>query len=113
MATSEIFYRGKSKYIKDTALGLFLNLLEQQIELASLNESDKNSWILNAYASWEGTWTGMPPGCKDIELDEFLINEEREKEFLKIAKMSIAAYESQTPEAISVIKEMKKIIDSV
>ena len=47
MASSEIIFRGKSRHLKDSALGRFLDLIEEEINTSSL-ALDKIDWLNKA-----------------------------------------------------------------
>ena len=112
MATSEIFYKGETKYIKDTALGMFIRLFRQQVEQINVSKSEAYSWIPSANEKWEETWSCMPPGLKDIFLDDFLTSQEKEKVFLDITDRIVAVYKSQYDNAY-IAKEIGKFRDII
>ena len=69
MSSSEILFRGKARNLKDSVIGRFLD------ELSVLLQETDLDWLKVACEGWQEDWKTMPPGCKDIDLDEVITSE--------------------------------------
>ncbi len=75
MSSSEFLYKGKARNLKDSVIGRFLD------ELAMLLQESELDWLQSACEGWQEDWKTMPPGCKDIDLDEVITEEVRRVAF--------------------------------
>jgi hypothetical protein len=71
MSQSAIRYKGHSTYIKDEDLREFLKLLSFHLEDVMRDQNDLN-WIADAIREWMDDHEGLPPGLRDIELDDVI-----------------------------------------
>lgn len=77
MSSSEFLFRGRSRVLKDSVIGRFLD------ELSGLIQDTDLDWLKTACKGWQEDWKTMPPGCKDIDLDRFLLSEKLRLDFDK------------------------------
>ncbi len=71
MSNSEFLFKGKSRNLKDSVIGRFLDELAEHISLSDY------PWLKHACNRWQEDWKTMPPGCKDIDLDAVIIDSNR------------------------------------
>jgi hypothetical protein len=72
MSQSAIRYRDGAAYIKDEDLREFLKLLSFHLGDALHDQKDSFNWIAVAVTGWMNDHEELPPGLRDIELDEVL-----------------------------------------
>jgi hypothetical protein len=74
MATSAVRFSGNNVFIKDSDLGDWLQAVT--VKFKELIESGEDvEWLLESCHEWCDTYENLPPGLKDIELDEILRDE--------------------------------------
>lgn len=76
MPQSAIRYKGHAAYIKDEDLREFLKFLSFHLEDA-LRDGNGLNWIADATRGWMDDHEGLPPGLRDIELDEVVTGPDR------------------------------------
>ena len=77
MTNSEFLYKGNARNLKDSVIGRFIDELA-----ARLNDSEEG-WLRFACKQWTEDWKTMPPGCKDIDLDTVIVDDEKKHTFEK------------------------------
>jgi hypothetical protein len=75
MSNSEFIFKGKSRNLKDSIIGRFLD--ELSVHLGHLDYP----WLKSACEQWQEDWKTMPPGCKDIELDAVITDSDKKRVF--------------------------------
>jgi len=83
MATSAIRYAGGEIYIRDNELGDWIQAITTQFQKYITNGQDIE-WLLVACNDWCDVYENLPPGLKDIELDEVLDGEKRKEIFFDL-----------------------------
>jgi len=83
MANSAVRYKDKERYITDGILSLLLEDVKNKLEKA-YGSLEKESKLIKAYKVWKDVNENMPPGLKDIELDEYLLDDTIKDDFKKI-----------------------------
>ncbi|KOR87848.1 hypothetical protein [Paenibacillus solani] len=89
MAHSAIRYQNKTQYIQDALLGGALRSIFIAINNKVSENPSKYGWLLNAMNKWWGDFEELPPGLKDVDLDEWLVNSERKTDFEEILDLSL------------------------
>lgn len=77
MSQSAIRFKSHTVYVKDEDLREFLKFLSFHVADSLRDQQDKSSWIAGAIAGWMDDHEGLPPGLRDIELDETLANADK------------------------------------
>jgi hypothetical protein len=72
MSQSAIRYNGHTAYVKDEDLREFLKLLSFHLADVLRDQQNESNWIATAIMGWMEDHEGLPPGLRDIELDEVL-----------------------------------------
>lgn len=113
MSSSEVIFKGNSRCLKDSALGWFLDTLEEEIHMCH-SEVAAYEWLDRACKTWQEEWREMPPGCKDIELDSFLTDLQKQETFYLIVNKVLKKAE-QVPEGpdflVREITRIKELVD--
>ena len=65
-------------------------------------------WLIEAMNKWWSDFEDMPPGLKDIELDEWVVNDERKKDFEDILKISLENVDKELTIEVMKFKEVLK-----
>jgi hypothetical protein len=107
MSSSEVIFREKSRTLKDSALGRFLDILEEEIQ-ENYCESD-HEWVKKACMVWQDVWGEMPPGLRDIEFDEFLIDSHRQLLFCELVSSILEKVKDFPEGADFLAREITKI----
>lgn len=83
MATSAVRFSGNNVFVKDSDLGDWIQALTVQFQ--ELIESGEDiEWLLVSCNEWCDIYENLPPGLKDIELDEVLSDEGRKLLFKQL-----------------------------
>ena len=77
MSQSAIRYKGHSTYVKDEDLREFLKFLSFHLADTLRDQQNGLSWIADAIMVWMDDHEGLPPGLRDIELDEILAHADK------------------------------------
>lgn len=77
MSQSAIRYKGHAAYIKDEDLREFLKLLSFHLGDALRDQKNDSNWLAIAIMGWMDDHEDLPPGLRDIELDEVLADAEK------------------------------------
>lgn len=109
MAHSAIRYKNNTQYIQDALLGGALRSIFIAIDSKVSENPSKYGWLLQAMNKWWGDFEDLPPGLKDVELDEWLVDSERKAEFEEILNLSLADGANEL--AIEVMK-FKHVLES-
>jgi hypothetical protein len=80
MSQSAIGYKDHVAYIKDEDLREFLKFLSFHLE-DGLRDRNGLNWIADAIRGWMDDHEGLPPGLRDIELDEVITGPDRVDDF--------------------------------
>ncbi|CAH1203453.1 hypothetical protein PAECIP111893_01971 [Paenibacillus plantiphilus] len=92
MAHSAIRYKDNTRYIQDSLLGGVLRAIFEVTDSKVTDSPIKFGWLLEAIHEWWSDFEDMPPGLKDIELDKWLIDDEKKtdlEEILSIAQDNV------------------------
>ncbi|OWR31285.1 hypothetical protein CDO73_07745 [Saccharibacillus sp. O23] len=89
MAYSAIRYQKNTCYIQDSLLGEVLKSIFIEVDNKVSSSSDKYGWLMQALNRWWGDFEDFPPGLKDIELDEWLVDAEKRSVFEEILILSL------------------------
>lgn len=89
MAHSAIRYQNNTQYIQDALLGGALRCIFIAIDGKVSENASKYGWLLQAMNKWWSDFEDLPPGLKDVELDEWLVNSERKADFEEILDLSL------------------------
>lgn len=84
MSNSAIRYKGKTRYIGDKELGAVLSAISKDLSGKLSNELGKWEWLAAACEAWWDDYENMPPGLKDVELDDYLTDQNREHLFAEL-----------------------------
>ena len=116
MTTSAVRFGDAVAFVKDSDLRELVKAvafyLPEKIEMDT-----KFGWLVEACASWIEDHENMPPGLKDIELDEWLVTSERVQIFreylqwLKSAPLSDEAHNSEVLK--TVIDKLEDVLFAV
>ncbi|MBE9078259.1 hypothetical protein IQ241_13310 [Romeria aff. gracilis LEGE 07310] len=112
MSSSEVIFNNRSRHLKDSALGKFLDILEEEI-CSQQFENNESKWLKDACRAWKEEWSEMPPGLKDIELDDFLTNSQRQEEFHRIVNRILMKVEKVSEGAEFLVREIVRIEELV
>ncbi len=82
MAHSAVVYRDKTIFIKDGALNEFVMAMACFILKQSENRNVNDIRTVSECRKWVEDQEGMPPGLKDVELDDLLTGSENISRFL-------------------------------
>lgn len=83
MPQSAIRYAGRSAYVKDEKLRGFLCLICLHLQDV-VTKPDDVEWITYALMDWVDDHESLPPGLRDIELDEVLTESSRVDCFVQV-----------------------------
>ncbi|MCG8581079.1 MAG: hypothetical protein MI866_14260 [Bacteroidales bacterium] len=83
MATSAVRFSGNDVFIADSDLGDWLQAVTVQFKQLIENGEDVEL-LLEACHEWCDTYENLPPGLKDIELDEVLRDEGKKLLFKRL-----------------------------
>ncbi|MGI9278034.1 MAG: hypothetical protein ACR2PX_00130 [Endozoicomonas sp.] len=87
MATSAVRFSGNHVFIKDSDLENWLQAITVQFQ--ELIESGEDvEWLLVSCKKWCDIYENLPPGLKDIELDEVLRDEGRKLLFKRLLELT-------------------------
>src|SRR5688500_17162910 len=110
MATSSIRFKDLDVFIKDNYLGEIIKIITSGVnDLISERHKDAE-WLLEACGRWSDDYENMPPGLKDIELDEWLISNERLTIFKLLIEKIYINFLNNTGNKV-MEKELKKILE--
>jgi hypothetical protein len=90
MATSAIRFGTRSIYIRDSELGEVLKALTFSLPEAVRLQSPRLDWLVEALKEWCTDYEELPPGLKDVELDDCLTDDTRIDSFKGYVKEIIA-----------------------
>lgn len=76
MATSAMRFSGNNVFIKDSDLGDWIQAITAQFQ-ELITSGEDVEWLLLSCNEWCDIYENLPPGLKDIELDEVLRIESR------------------------------------
>lgn len=107
MAHSAIRYQNNTQYIQDALLGGALRCIFLAIDSKVSENPSKYGWLLQAMNKWWGDFEDMPPGLKDVELDEWLVNSERRADFVEILNLSL---ENVSNELVIEVMKFKHVL---
>lgn len=111
MATSAIGFEGEVMFVRDTALREFIKAVVFHLPEKIINNPEMG-WLAQACFTWVDDHENMPPGLKDIELDEWLSVPQRKKAFreylqwLKFAPPPGAEYDLDV--VVGVVDELEQ-----
>ncbi|WP_334073553.1 MULTISPECIES: hypothetical protein [Paenibacillus] len=108
MAQSAIRYRDNTQYIQDALLGEALKYIFIALDRKVSENSRQYGWLLQAMNKWWDDFEHLPPGLKDIELDEWLDNSKRKSDFEEILSLSL---DNVNTELLIEIMKFKRVID--
>lgn len=108
MAHSAVRYQNNTEYIQDALLGGALRAIFIAIDSKVLENPSKYGWLLQAMNKWWSDFEDLPPGLKDVELDEWLVNSEREAVFEEILDLSL---ENVNNELIIEVMKFKYVLE--
>lgn len=108
MAHSAIRYQNNTEYIQDTLLGGALRGIFITIDKKMSENPRRYGWLIEAMNKWWSDFEDMPPGLKDIELDEWVVNDERKKDFEDILKISLENVDKELTIEVMKFKEVLK-----
>lgn len=83
MAASAVRFSGNEIYVQDTDLGDWIQALTVQFQ-EFIETGEDIEWLLLACSNWCDIYENLPPGLKDIELDEMLRDERRKLLFVRL-----------------------------
>ena len=89
VAHSAIRYQNNTQYIQDALLGEALRCILIAIDSKVSENPSKYGWLLQAMNKWWSDFEDLPPGLKDVELDEWLVNAERKADFEEVLNLSL------------------------
>lgn len=102
MSNSEFIFKGKSRNLKDSVIGRFLDALEEHLSQSEL------PWLKEACNQWQEDWKTMPPGCKDIDLDAVITDSNKKRIF----EQEVREVQALIGEA-SIKQELNRILELV
>ena len=76
MATSAVRFSGNDVFVRDSDLGDWIQAVTVQFQ-ELIESSEDVEWLLISCNEWCDIYENLPPGLKDIELDEILRGEGR------------------------------------
>lgn len=77
MTTSAIRFNKQSIFVKDPELREFIKALAYHLPDFARDNAVTADWLVEVCAVWMDEHENMPPGLRDIELDEVLTTQER------------------------------------
>ncbi len=77
MSNSEFIFNEKSRNLKDSVIGRFLDELSEHLT------QSEYPWLITACKQWMEDWKTMPPGCKDIDLGAVITDSDKRHVFVK------------------------------
>ena len=108
MAHSAIRYQNNTQYIQDALLGEALRCILIAIDSKVSENPSKYGWLLQAMNKWWSDFEDLPPGLKDVELDEWLVNAERKADFEEVLNLSL---EDVNNELIIEVMKFKHVLE--
>lgn len=108
MAHSAIRYQNNTQYIQDALLGGALRCIFIAIDSKVSDNPSKYGWLLQAMNKWWSDFEDLPPGLKDVELDEWLVNSERKADFEEILNLSL---ENVNKELVIEVMKFKQVLE--
>lgn len=108
MAHSAIRYRDNTQYIQDALLGEALKHIFIALNRKVSENPRQYGWLLQAMNKWWDDFEHLPPGLKDVELDEWLVNPKRKADFEEILNLSL---DNVNTELFIEIMKFKRVID--
>jgi hypothetical protein len=109
LSNSAVRYEGTTRYLKDHELGHLLAECSKLIASIIEDGSDDYEWLALAIEQWWNDYENMPPGLKDIELDDVLISSNRKKQFKKFLDDLV----NQISDKNTLLIELNKLRDIV
>lgn len=97
MSQSAIRYRGRVAYIQDGDLREFLKLLAFRLGDAPSELKSSLNWLPAVVDVWMDDHEVLPPGLRDIDLDEALTNFERANSFMHYLEWTMASPFNEGP----------------
>lgn len=108
VAHSAIRYQNNTQYIQDALLGEALRCILIAIDSKVSENPSKYGWLLQAMNKWWSDFEDLPPGLKDVELDEWLVNAERKADFEEVLNLSL---EDVNNELIIEVMKFKHVLE--
>lgn len=101
-------YQNNTQYIQDALLGGALRCIFIAIDSKVSENPSKYGWLLQAMNKWWSDFEDFPPGLKDVELDEWLVDSERKADFEEILNLS---HENVNNELFIEVMKFKRVLD--
>ncbi|WP_143129216.1 hypothetical protein [Variovorax sp. PDC80] len=83
MATSAIRFGLIYVHVRDSRLGELLKAIAYWMPVEISTDGRNLEWLAHAIGAWCEDYENMPPGLKDVELDQWLSDGAREQTFLQ------------------------------
>jgi hypothetical protein len=109
MATSAVRFSGNDVFIKDSELGDWIQAITVQFE--EMIERDEDvEWLLVSCNEWCDIYENLPPGLKDIELDNVLSDEDRKLLFKQLLESTKSLESGDGFDLVAAKRVSKKIL---
>lgn len=115
MATSAIRFGDNSIFVRDSELREFIKAVACKLSAEAASKAKDIDWLIGVCACWVDDHENMPPGLRDIELDDALATAGRMSSFkdylncLATAESADEAYDAEVARAV-VIKILTELL---